>query len=57
MKTLPFYVESLTSNLANTVARQGVAAAASLIIFMPNLIIFLLSQRKVIQTMAHSGIK
>ncbi|WP_195575957.1 carbohydrate ABC transporter permease [Paenibacillus sp. 1001270B_150601_E10] len=57
MKTLPFYVESLTSNLANTVARQGVAAAASLIIFVPNLIIFLLSQRKVIQTMAHSGIK
>ncbi|TDL57613.1 carbohydrate ABC transporter permease [Paenibacillus dendritiformis] len=57
MKTLPFYVESLTSNLANSVARQGVAAAASLIMFIPNLIIFLLSQRKVIQTMAHSGIK
>ncbi|WP_409345553.1 carbohydrate ABC transporter permease [Paenibacillus sp. MBLB4367] len=57
MKTLPFYVNSLTSNLANSVARQGAAAAASLLMFIPNLIIFLFSQRKVIQTMAHSGIK
>lgn len=57
MKTLPFYVTSLTSNLANSVARQGAAAAASLIMFIPSLLIFLFSQRKVIQTMAHSGIK
>ncbi|WP_409345627.1 carbohydrate ABC transporter permease [Paenibacillus sp. MBLB4367] len=57
MKTLPFYVGTLTSNLANSVARQGVAAAASLIMFIPNLLIFIISQRKVIATMAHSGIK
>lgn len=57
MKTLPYYMESLTANLANTVARQGAAAAGALIMFLPQLIIFLFFQRKVIATMAHSGIK
>jgi len=57
MKTLPFYIGTLTSNLANSVARQGAAAAASLVMFIPNLLIFIVSQRKVITTMAHSGIK
>ncbi|AKG36236.1 carbohydrate ABC transporter permease [Paenibacillus durus] len=57
MKSWPYFVGSLTTNLANNVARQGAAAAAALILFIPNLIIFLISQRKVIQTMAHSGIK
>ena len=57
MKTLPFYVETLTSGLANNVVGQGIAAAAGLMMFMPNLIIFLLFQRRVLSTMAHSGIK
>ncbi|BBH18992.1 ABC transporter permease [Paenibacillus baekrokdamisoli] len=57
MKTLPFYISTLTSGLANSVARQGVAAAAALLMFLPNFIIFLLLQRRVISTMAHSGIK
>lgn len=57
MKTLPYYMMSLTANLANTVARQGAAAAGALIMFLPQLIIFLFSQSKVIATMAHSGIK
>lgn len=57
MKTLPFYMETITANLANAVARQGAAAAGALIMFLPNLIIFLYYQRKVIDTMAHSGIK
>ena len=57
MKTFPFFLSTLTSGLANSVARQGAAAAAALILFLPNLIIFLLLQRKVIATMAHSGIK
>lgn len=57
MKTLPFFVQSLTSGLGNTVARQGVAAAAALLLFIPNLLFFLLLQRKVISTMMHSGIK
>jgi ABC-type glycerol-3-phosphate transport system permease component len=57
MKTLPFYVLTLTSGLSNSVARQGVAAAATLLMFIPNLVFFLLLQRKVIDTMMHSGIK
>ncbi|MFC5404770.1 carbohydrate ABC transporter permease [Cohnella soli] len=57
MKTLPFYVSTLTNGLANNVANQGVAAAVSLLLFIPNFVIFLLLQRKVISTMAHSGIK
>ncbi|GLI10601.1 ABC transporter permease [Paenibacillus tyrfis] len=57
MKTLPFFVSTLTSGLANSVARQGVAAAAGLLMFLPSFILFLLLQRKVISTMAHSGLK
>jgi ABC-type glycerol-3-phosphate transport system permease component len=57
MKTFPYYLSTLTNNLANSVARQGAVAAASLILFLPTLIIFLTFQRKVIATMAHSGIK
>lgn len=57
MKTFPFFISTLTSNMANNVARQGAAAAAALFMFLPNLIIFLAFQSKVIATMAHSGIK
>lgn len=57
MKTLPYYMMSLTANLSNSVARQGAAAAGALIMFLPQLIIFLFFQKKVIATMAHSGIK
>lgn len=57
MKTFPYFLQTLTQNLANSVARQGAAAAASLIMFLPTLFIFLVFQRKVIATMAHSGIK
>ncbi|MDF2837075.1 MAG: binding-protein-dependent transport system inner rane component [Paenibacillus sp.] len=57
MKTFPFFISSLTSNMANNVARQGAAAAAALFMFIPNLVIFLVFQSKVIATMAHSGIK
>ncbi|XEC96112.1 carbohydrate ABC transporter permease [Paenibacillus tarimensis] len=57
MRTFPFYIDTLTSGMANSVARQGAAAAAALLLFLPNLIIFLAFQSKVIATMAHSGIK
>lgn len=57
MKTIAFYVTSLTANLQNNVAGQSIAAAAALLMFLPNLIIFLLFQRKMIETMLHSGVK
>lgn len=55
MRTLAFYLNSLATN--NTVAASGMAAAASTILFLPNLIIFIIMQSKVMNTMAHSGIK
>ncbi|MGG1553401.1 carbohydrate ABC transporter permease [Paenibacillus ferrarius] len=57
MKTFPFFLSTITNNLVNQVARQGATAAAGLIMFLPTLIFFLIFQRKVISTMAHSGIK
>ena len=36
---------------------KGMAAAATLIMFIPNLIIFIVMQKQVMDTMAHSGIK
>ena len=58
LKTLAFYMSTLTSTTTtNTVAGQGISAAASLIMFLPNLILFCLLQKNVMNTMAHSGIK
>ena len=56
LRTLAFYMQTLTGQ-DNTVAGAGVAAAASLIMFLPNLVIFIFMQSKVMDTMAHSGIK
>lgn len=61
MKTLPFYFTTLAAQVGqgqagNPVAGQGMLAAASLIMFVPSLIMFIFLQSKVINTMAHSGI-
>jgi ABC-type glycerol-3-phosphate transport system permease component len=56
-KTLAFFMTTLTSSVGNQVAGQGMRAASSLIMFIPNLLIFILIQNKVMDTMAHSGIK
>jgi len=63
IKTFAFYMNSLTaSNFSTatgtvTIAGAGMAAASSLIMFLPNLIIFIVMQSKVMSTMVHSGIK
>ncbi|MEH6943581.1 carbohydrate ABC transporter permease [Bacillus sp. JJ722] len=57
LKTLSFYMSTLATQTGNTVAGQGMAAASSLIMFVPNLVIFIFMQKKVMNTMAHSGIK
>ena len=56
LKSLAFYMNTL-SNASNGVAGQGMQAAASLILFIPNLIVFCILQKNVMNTMAHSGIK
>jgi ABC-type glycerol-3-phosphate transport system permease component len=56
MKTVSVAMITLT-NGANSIARQGAAAAAAFLMTAPTLIVFIMRQAKVIQTMAHSGIK
>jgi len=57
LKTLPFYFSTLASRVGNPIAGQGMMAAASFIMFVPNIILFIFLQSKVMNTMAHSGIK
>ena len=59
LKSFAFFLATLTSTVAgaNAVAGQGMAAAAALIMFLPNLIIFAILQRQVMSTMSHSGLK
>lgn len=56
LRTLAFYMSTLASN-TNAVAGQGVAAAASLIMFVPNLVLFIILQSNVMNMMSHTGIK
>lgn len=53
-KTLPTVV---TQAAASGLARAGVAMAAAVFMLIPPIVIFMLAQRQVIETMAHSGIK
>ncbi len=56
LKTFAFYMNSL-STVENGVAGVGLAAAASLIMFVPNIVLFVIMQSRVMDTMASSGIK
>lgn len=56
LRTLAFYMNTL-ANANNTVAGQGIAAAATLIMFIPNLVMFIFCQKSIMNTMANSGIK
>ena len=56
MKTLAYYLSTLASN-SNIVASQGIAAAQSLIMFIPNMVLFIIMQSRVMNTMATSGMK
>ena len=53
-KTLPTVVNQAASS---GLARAGVAMAAAVFLLIPPIVIFMLAQRQVIETMAHSGIK
>lgn len=56
MRTLSFFMSTLAAQ--NTgVAGQGVAAASMLIMFVPNILLFIILQSKVMNTMAYSGMK
>ncbi|MDR1643496.1 MAG: carbohydrate ABC transporter permease [Clostridiales bacterium] len=55
VRTLAFYMSTLSASGA--VAGQGMAAAATLVMFVPNLVLFVILQSNVMNTMAHSGLK
>ena len=57
LKTFAYYMGILPSNVGNSVAGMGISAAGTLIMFLPNLILFIVLQSRVMNTMAHSGIK
>jgi ABC-type glycerol-3-phosphate transport system permease component len=56
MKTLPFAVLTLSGG-AGVIARVGTLGAASLLMIIPTIVVFVITQRMVLQTMAHSGLK
>jgi ABC-type glycerol-3-phosphate transport system permease component len=55
LKTFSFYLNTFAVD--QNPAMAGMAAAAGLIMFTPNLIIFIAMQSRVMNTMSHSGIK
>lgn len=56
MKTLPLALQTISGGYG-VVARVGTVAAASLLMILPTIIVFVITQRMVLETMAHSGIK
>ena len=58
MRTLLYFVSTLTAlSPGANVARQGAAAAAGFIMFLPNFLLFAVLQKSMIETMVTSGIK
>jgi ABC-type glycerol-3-phosphate transport system permease component len=56
LKTLPLALNTISGGSA-TIGRAGAVAAATLLMTLPTVILFMISQKKVMQTMVHSGIK
>jgi ABC-type glycerol-3-phosphate transport system permease component len=54
LKTLPY---ALSQIISGGIARAGVGAAVTLFMMVVPLVIFIVVQSNVLQTMAHSGIK
>lgn len=54
LKTLPYALSQITSS---GLARAGVGAAISILMLIPPLLVFIISQSNVIETMAASGMK
>ncbi|MBO0991686.1 carbohydrate ABC transporter permease [Bacillus sp. SD088] len=56
LKTIPFAITSISGG-AGVIARVGTLAAASFLMIIPTIFVFIITQRMVLQTMAHSGMK
>lgn len=58
MKTLPLALQLISGGAgASSLSTAGVAAAASLVMVLPTVILFVIMQSRVVETMAYSGIK
>jgi ABC-type glycerol-3-phosphate transport system permease component len=59
MNTMPFFISTLNAGLLGGagVARQGASAAAGLLMFLPNLVVFIILQKSMMSTLVNSGIK
>lgn len=57
LKTFAYYMSSVTSPTGSSVAAQAMAAAAAVIMFAPNVVLFIVMQSRVMNTVAYSGIK
>lgn len=56
IKSFAYYMTQI-SNTGNGLEGQGMAAAAALLMFLPNLILFIVMQSRVMDTMTNAGIK
>lgn len=54
LKTLPSVLSTISSG---GLARAGATAAVAVILLVPPIIIFIISQSSISETMAHSGLK
>jgi len=57
LRTFAFFAGNLIERSIGSLAGLGMGAAAGVLMFIPNFIIFMIMQSSVMNTMAHSGIK
>ncbi|TLS52609.1 carbohydrate ABC transporter permease [Paenibacillus antri] len=57
MKSLPYALTTINGGTANAIATAGTLGAASLLMIVPTVLVFVVTQKMVLETMAHSGIK
>ena len=57
LKTFPYFLSSLNLAASGSPTAQGMAAAATLILIIPNIVLFIIMQSRVMNTVSHSGIK
>ena len=55
LKTLPYALQNIISG--GTIARSGVSSAVALLLIIPPLVTFILSQSNILETMSTSGMK
>ena len=55
LRTLPILLSQIVSS--GTIARAGVGSAATVVMMLPPIILFIIGQSSVVQTMATAGIK